>query len=132
MEQIVYISTPRTEPDGALIDNILVSSRRNNRRDSLTGLLVVGKRRFLQVLEGPKEQCDATYDRILADDRHFAVVQLSRRTIEERAFGEWDMGFKQANGESLVDVVHGLTARLKDSSLQAQFRSFAELHGDKA
>jgi hypothetical protein len=35
-------ATPRHEPDAALIDDILVSARRNNRRDSLTGLLVVG------------------------------------------------------------------------------------------
>ncbi|UUR08697.1 BLUF domain-containing protein [Sphingomonas glaciei] len=93
MEQIVYISTARVMPSETMLDSILGSSRRNNARDGLTGLLVVGGRRFLQVLEGPAAECEAAYARIRADDRHFALVQLGRRTIVERSFAGWDMGF---------------------------------------
>ena len=86
MERIIYISTSRTDPDRDMVEDILRASRRNNRRDGLTGLLVVGGRRFLQVLEGPRERTDAAYVRIKADPRHFALVELSRRRITERAF----------------------------------------------
>lgn len=132
MEQIVYISTARVEPDAATLDNILATSRRNNRRDGLTGLLVVGGRRFLQVLEGPRELCEAAYARIRADDRHFALVQLSRKPISQRSFGDWDMGFERARSDSLIDSIDALTAQVDDPMLQAQFRSFAELHGKAA
>jgi hypothetical protein len=132
LEQIVYISTARTDPDAALLDSILSASRRNNRRDGLTGLLVVGGRRFLQVLEGPRELCDKAYVRIRADQRHYALVQLSRRIITDRAFADWDMGFEQSVGSSLSEMVDRLTAKVSDPSLQAQFRSFAEIHGRAA
>jgi len=132
MEQIVYISTSRTEPDQAMLDDILGASRRNNRRDGLTGLLVVGGRRFLQVIEGPAEVCEATYARIRADTRHFALVQLSRRAIEERSFGSWDMGCEQGSQYSLIEAVGRLTDRLTDPYLKAQFLSFAQLHSEPA
>ena len=42
MERIIYISTARSDPDREIVEDILRVSRRNNRRDGLTGLLVVG------------------------------------------------------------------------------------------
>jgi hypothetical protein len=132
LEQIVYISTARTDPDAAMLDSILSASRRNNRRDGLTGLLVVGGRRFLQVLEGPRELCDRTYERIRGDQRHFALVQLSRKLISERCFSDWDMGFEQVGDVPLPEMVGRLTERVGDPSLRAQFQGFAELHGKAA
>ena len=132
MEQIIYISTARQEPDAAMVQSILETSRRNNRRDGLTGLLAVGGRRFLQVLEGPPELCERTYERIRADPRHYALVQLSRRPIDKRAFGEWDMGYEQQNGEALRAAIDRLTNCVSDLYLKAQFRSFAELHSHAA
>ncbi|WP_300974545.1 BLUF domain-containing protein [Sphingomonas sp. LHG3406-1] len=132
MEQIVYVSTSRSLPDERLLDGILAVSRRNNARDGLTGLLVVGGRRFLQVLEGPCDLCDAAYARIRADERHFALVQLSRRPLIERSFAGWHMGFEQGYANPLVSVVEQLTDRVADPYLQAQFRSFAELHSQPA
>lgn len=132
MEQIVYISTARVEPDAAMLESILAVSRRNNSRDGLTGLLVVGGRRFLQVLEGPGALCEAAYRRIGYDERHFAMVQLSRKPIDERAFGDWDMGFENAGDVPLTAMVGLLTERVSDPILQAHFRSFAELHSRAA
>jgi hypothetical protein len=128
VERIIYISSCRVDPDRAMVEDILRQSRRNNRRDGLTGLLVVGGRRFLQVLEGPRELTDAAYRRIRADDRHFALVELSRKRTTERAFAGWDMGCEQLNGDDLADLVHQLTEGLSDADLAAQFRSFVELH----
>ena len=127
MERIIYISTCRTDPDRDMMDNILQASRRNNRRDGLTGLLVVGGRRFLQVLEGPDAMTEAAYARIRADKRHFALVQLNRKPIDERSFAGWDMGCEQLDGADLTELVEQLTQGL-DADLQAQFRSFVELH----
>lgn len=132
MEQIVYISTSRTDIDPPLIDKILAAARRNNERDGLTGLLIAGNRRFLQVLEGPGETCLPCYDRIRADPRHFAIVQLSRRTTTSRSFGDWTMGFEQEGDEPLSEVVDRLTRHVDDATLQAHLRSFAELHSKAA
>lgn len=137
MEQIVYISTARAlAPDAQLVEDILRVSRRNNHRDGLTGLLIVGGRRFLQVIEGPKLSLEVAFRRIKADERHFAVVELSRRPVAERSFSDWDMAYQEggsAEGFSdLVGIVSGMIEPLGDASLKAQLRGFAELHARAA
>jgi hypothetical protein len=111
-----------------MVDDILAQSRRNNRRDALTGLLVVCSRRFLQVLEGPAEALTSAYARIKADPRHFAMVELGRKQVAERAFSGWDMGCELIDGDDFDGIVGELTGRVEDADLQAQFRSFVELH----
>lgn len=136
MQQILYISTARAVLTSAEIDNILSRSRRNNRRDDLTGLLVVGQRRFLQVLEGPSLMLDAAYGRIRADPRHFALVELSRKSIESRSFPDWEMGHQDAGNsveiDGLLSIVRRLTDGLDDRSLKAELRSFASTQGRAA
>lgn len=133
MEQIIYISTSRApvRPSDQEVQHILSVSRRNNARDGLSGLLVVGGRRFLQVLEGPKEALDRTFNRIRADDRHFAVVEITRRTVEQRGFPEWDMGY-EVDGQRLTEIVGKLIADVEDPVLRAQIEGFAQIHSKAA
>lgn len=128
MQRIIYISTCRVEPTRELVADILRVSYRNNRRDDLTGLLVVGGRRFLQVLEGPCEQLDAAYARIKADPRHFAMVELGRKPITFREFGDWDMGCRLLSGDNFEAFVRNITAHVDDADVRAQFETFVELH----
>jgi hypothetical protein len=137
MEQIVYISTARAQaPDAAQLEEVLRVSRRNNHRDGLTGLLVVGGRRFLQVLEGPSKSLDLTYRRIRADQRHFALVELGRKPITRRSFPDWDMAYQEGASadafDDLVAIVTRITETIEDPSLKAQLRGFAEVHTEAA
>lgn len=134
MLQLVYISTARGPIEDAMLDQILAASRRNNARCEVTGLLVAGGRRFLQVLEGPDQVVLTTYARIQHDARHRALVLLSTRQTARRDFGNWNMAFRtggEAEGGDLRGAVEALTEPLTDRTLRAQFRGFAELH-DKA
>lgn len=133
MEQIIYISTSRApiRPSEEEVQNILSVSRRNNARDGLSGLLVVGGRRFLQVLEGPSDLLDRAFKRIRGDERHFAVVELTRRPISERSFPNWDMGFEQ-DGQRLTEIVGKLITDLDDPLLRAQIEGFADIHSQAA
>ncbi len=131
MLQLAYISTSRQPVDRALLDDILAASRRNNQRCGVTGLLVSGGKRFLQVLEGPDQAVLATYARIQNDPRHFAFVSLATKPIEERAFGQWSMAFYEGHAAAegdLVALVEQLTANIADPNLRAQFSGFARLH----
>lgn len=135
MERIIYVSTARLLPSRQTVDDILAASRRNNRRDGLTGLLIVGGQRFLQVLEGPASGLDAAYTRISADPRHFAIVQLERTAIQARSFSDWQMGYAEAAvrvGGSLAELVETLTECVPEESLRAHLRGFAELHSRAA
>lgn len=134
MLQLCYISTSRTPLDGALLDEILTVSRRNNARSGVTGVLVSGGKRFLQVLEGPDQAVLATYARIQNDPRHFAFVLLANQQVAERAFGTWSMAHQHGTegGGDLAGLVNDLTANVADANLRAQFSGFAQLHNKAA
>ena len=71
---------------------ILDISRRNNRRDSITGYLVSDGGWFLQILEGENEKVMEALVRIRFDARHSDVAVLSTRQIRTRSFPQWSMG----------------------------------------
>ena len=131
MLQLIYISTAREPITTAMCDDILAVSRRNNRQKGITGLLVAGRKRFLQALEGPEAEVRTTYQRIAADPRHFACVLLSEAHVEQRQFGAWDMASQAADegqaGDDLPATVAALVAPIDDANLRAQFLGFAEI-----
>lgn len=136
MLTLVYISTARTPITEAMCQDILAASRINNPVNGVTGLLVAGRKRFLQALEGPADEVRATFARIAADPRHFACVVLAERTADERQFGKWAMGYKSGHDADdhadLEAVVTALVAPLEDPNLRAQFIGFAQLNARAA
>ena len=90
MTQLIYMSRPFGF-DGAMLAGILTQSRRNNRRDGITGALICRHDIYLQFVEGDAPMIDALFARIRRDDRHLGVVPLWRGTDETRLFPGWDM-----------------------------------------
>lgn len=111
MLQLVYISSAGVRGTDGL-DAILATSRRNNARDGITGLLYADGVRFLQALEGEEAVVEAAFERIRADPRHRAVVVLSRRAVASREFGPWDMAARghDAEGDAFVARIERLVA----------------------
>ncbi len=136
MLQLIYISTARAPVDQALLGAILETSRANNQKAGVTGLLVSGGRRFLQALEGPDQAVLDAYARIQADPRHFALVLLSCRTVEARSFGDWSMAYEGAaevpDQAGLAETVRLLVEHVADPNMRAQFTGFAEIHASAA
>lgn len=125
MLQLIYISTPVGSPNSG---EILAVSRRNNARDGLSGLLYADGARFMQVLEGPEASVEAAYHRIKQDPRHRAAVVLSRRTVQTREFGAWDMAARVPgeDGEAFIARVETLVAGA-DPNVRATFDGIARL-----
>jgi hypothetical protein len=88
--QLIYISRPFGFDAGTL-DDILVSARRHNAANNLTGALICRDDVFLQMLEGPRIQVTETFGRILRDDRHLEVSLLWSGDTPFRTFPEWSM-----------------------------------------
>lgn len=88
--QLIYASTPFGF-DEAILSGILLDARRCNKRNGITGALVCRHDIYLQLLEGPDAQVQATYSRIMNDDRHVSIQQLLCQPISTRLFAEWDM-----------------------------------------
>ena len=131
MYRLCYISTSRQPITKPMCTDILATSRRNNQRDGLTGLLLAGQRRFLQVLEGERAAVQRAYDRILLDPRHFACVILESGEFAERQFSAWVMGFEQTDegtrSLSEPQLAAAMIGRIADRNLRAQFEGFLTL-----
>lgn len=131
MFRLVYISTARAPITTPLLDAILGASRRNNARLDVTGLLVAGRNRFLQMLEGEEGQVRALYQRVSADPRHIGCVVLRAEHCEMRLCPGWDMGSVgpgPAPDSSQARVARALIERIEDRTVQAEFASFLNLH----
>ena len=89
--------------DRELVD-ILESSRVNNARDGIGGMLVYHDGTFLQILEGPTAAVDAAYLRIKGDPRHSNLIPLLRKKVDRRSFGEWSMGFAHPSRQDLLEI----------------------------
>lgn len=72
---------------------ILATSRANNPRRQITGVLCAGSGHFMQVLEGPQKNVMELYTQILDDPRHFDCMLLGVNYLRKRLFSDWVMGY---------------------------------------
>lgn len=126
MIQLIYASRPFGFDEG-MLNGILVSARRCNRRDGITGALVCRADIYLQLLEGPSQAVEAAYGRIAKDDRHLEVEKLSARPITDRLFPAWAMRDDPARSWmwSAEEVAAGAIARATVEDLLAVFTRVA-------
>ena len=75
------------------IQEILAASRRNNPKVGVTGALMFNTGCFAQVLEGPRDGVEFTFERIQRDQRHGSVTILEFAPASERRFKQWSMAF---------------------------------------
>lgn len=129
LHQIMYISSATTSVSAEECASIACKSAARNGPEGVTGLLLFNSRRFLQVLEGPKDAVERVYDRIARDGRHGAIVKLREAAVETREFGEWGMAYDDpaSPSESLKDKVAALLT-LAGPSTRAHFIGSAEMH----
>lgn len=95
--QIIYLSRSLHHFPQAELEELLAKSRQNNQALGLTGMLVYREQCFLQVLEGPVAEVEALSTKIGRDPRHCDVSILLSGQIAERSFGDWRMGFVNAD-----------------------------------
>ncbi|MCK2056246.1 BLUF domain-containing protein [Methylobacterium sp. 37f] len=124
--QLVYASRPFGFDQSAL-DSILTQSRRCNTRDGLTGALICRGDIYLQLLEGSADALDATYARIVQDDRHLEITRLVYADATERLFPSWAMRSDPARTWmwSQDDVAKGAVTQASPVSVLGIFRRLA-------
>jgi hypothetical protein len=93
MIQLAYFSSVRPHWSQGGTERILITSRENNRRRGLTGMLIYYKHNYLQILEGLHDPVLALYDVIESDRRHTGVIEILRQSITQRDFPNYSMSF---------------------------------------
>ncbi|WP_022682837.1 BLUF domain-containing protein [Sphingobium bisphenolivorans] len=131
LHQIMYISSAHSPVTATQCAAIARAAAERNSAEDVTGLLLFNSRRFLQVLEGPREAVQRIYERISNDGRHCAIVKLREGEVEAREFGHWAMAFDDPfrPSQSLKEKVAALLERA-GASTRAHFIGTAEMHRD--
>lgn len=111
MYRLIYRSTANLDLTPEDIADIVTHARQRNEKDEITGLLLLHKNTFFQVLEGDRAKVLACFQRVSRDRRHSRVIKISERIAKSRAFSTWFMGY-----ENLRDVP--LTARSSALSIR--------------
>jgi hypothetical protein len=97
LHSIAYFSRSNLEGDEAALKaqvmDILATAWRKNRQRNLTGALLFSDGCFAQVLEGPREALEETFEAIECDPRHSDVTILHFHPVDERSFPGWSMAF---------------------------------------
>jgi len=109
--RLVYVSQNAVAGgDAALqdeIEQILETSRRNNRAAGITGALMYNAGCFTQILEGDRAALNTLFERIQYDTRHGDVTVLEFSPVESRDFADWSMGFV-GRGDAPIEALKGL------------------------
>lgn len=100
LERLIYASRSIKAGGAGLSEQVRIitaKSIHNNRLADITGFLAFGGDRFLQLLEGPAGEIDATFARIQGDSRHVDLSVIARGEAERRLFRDWNMAQHQVS-----------------------------------
>lgn len=91
MRALVYRSTPTHLLSADDLAALAFQARALNALDGISGLLIAGSDRFVQLIEGSQEGIDALLERLRADQRHRDLTILIDTIVPRRSTMGWDM-----------------------------------------
>lgn len=92
------------EADHEVLNQILQTSRVNNQRLGITGMLLYSEGSFVQLLEGDEEKVKETFNKISRDSRHYNIEVVIEANATSRYFPHWQMGFKWLEKSDLRQI----------------------------
>ncbi len=104
MYYLIYASQSVKDWSTQELAELLQQSKKNNNEKGITGMLVYSRGRFMQILEGEKNQVLSLFNRIEKDERHKSVFVVLEGNTEKRIFEKWSMGFKALEQSELYDL----------------------------
>lgn len=126
MRQLVYLSRVAKPLVYEDLKRILDTSRLNNRQSYVTGILLTDGQKFLQALEGERQDVSDALDRISKDLRHYGMKILADRETSQREFGNWAMAANDGSESSFGGRVDAFVAGVTCASIKAKFNNFAD------
>ena len=107
LHQIIYVSNRYCENNE--IENLLNKAQTYNRSNNITGLLLYTDTKFIQTLEGKKEDITTLYSKIEKDIRHKSSVIIVNDVIRERSFPSWQMASKKI-GSTKIEYLSNISS----------------------
>lgn len=94
MHHLIYLSQATRPLSVKALTCLLEQARQVNARQHLTGALVYGNKRFIQLLEGEQATLEQAYARISRDPRHQHLCKVANYPIAARQFADWPLAFQ--------------------------------------
>lgn len=91
MRLMVYTSVATDAMDQADVFTIVQKSAHNNMSRDITGFLIYGEGRFLQLIEGEEANLRHLLAILKTDPRHKGINVVVDEPIAQRRFGRWRM-----------------------------------------
>ena len=92
MKAICYISNFARDLNKHQIADLIKTVNINNRKEEITGILIIRNKQFFQILEGDNDVIDRMYKKIKSDNRHTTIIKLLDITIDGRIFNDYNSG----------------------------------------
>lgn len=93
LARVIYASKRTEKFQPGDIQEILETANQRNPLNGITGILFFHADYFIQAVEGGRSEVNALYSRICSDSRHTGVEMLEYKTVVQREFSEWSMGY---------------------------------------
>ena len=103
--RLIYRSRNRIPPEDRRreLGELFSAARSHNKKNGITGALLLSDDSFVQTLEGEQDVVQALLDRIRADTRHDELEILDTGLVDGRVFARWAMA-KVADDEDASDI----------------------------
>jgi hypothetical protein len=95
--RLTYVSRYNVNNANIEIARILEQAQRNNKRDGITGVLIINDNFFLQSIEGARPVINQLLRDLVKDDRHFALQIVDCHEVAERRWNQWSMKYLMPN-----------------------------------
>jgi Sensors of blue-light using FAD len=93
LRQLAFASRARPGLRASETSELIATSRSNNARDHITGVLLYTGESFLQVVEGQDEAVSGLWRRLVTDDRHDSIISLFDFGVDDACFDGWRAGY---------------------------------------
>ena len=131
IQVIIYISEADPGFGPAAIEEMLFKAKQFNAAAAITGFILYGNNRFIQLIEGGKVPIHELYARIRKDSRHSNVTTIWDQQNKERLFSDWYMSYYDLSDGNTAGVnkrlllENYLSRPIKDPAMQ---RTLSRLH----
>lgn len=114
MHLIVYTSKSTSDKNriDAILQDIVQVAKKKNKERAITGVLFYDNHRYLQFIEGEKDQLLILMDELYQDDRHQDINELINEPVSERELMDWNMDY--FNIDKNNELSESLLERFRD------------------
>lgn len=102
---VSYISEQSSIMSESDLVALLNTSRVNNKRLGITGVLIYFNGIFTQYFEGAEEAVNELYSHISKDTRHRNIKELLSGHHPERYYSDWTMAYRSLNENEISSIL---------------------------